>query len=166
MSRTISRYLRDFVVNGIIASPAVPVPARWRVLRLLGASVDRAFLSPGVSFGSLSGLSIGKGTYLNYGVMVDGPGEVVIGSSCSIAARVMIITATHEVGGSAKRAGTLKRSVTTIGDGVWIGAGAIILPGVTIGPGCVIGAGAVVTADCTPNSVYAGVPARFVRSLE
>lgn len=165
MSRVLSRYLRDLIVNSFIASPIVPVPARWRVLRRLGAEVERSFVAPRVSLGSISGLTIGKGTYINYGVTIDGPGEVIIGSSCGIAAKVMIITSTHEIGAASKRAGDLKSFVTTIGDGAWIGAGAIILPGVTIGPGCVIGAGAVVTGDCEPNSVYAGVPARFVRSL-
>jgi maltose O-acetyltransferase len=41
-----------------------------------------------------------------------------------------------------------------------------VLPGVTVGDGCVIAAGAVVNADCQPDGLYAGVPARRVRDLE
>lgn len=33
------------------------------------------------------------------------------------------------------------------------------------GPGCVIAAGAVVTRDAEPDGLYAGVPARRIRSL-
>jgi acetyltransferase-like isoleucine patch superfamily enzyme len=44
-----------------------------------------------------------------------------------------------------------------------IGTGAILLPGVTIGKGSIVGAGAVVTADVSPFSIVAGVPARFIR---
>jgi hypothetical protein len=51
-----------------------------------------------------------------------------------------------------------------IGDDCFIGTGAIILPGVSIGPNSVVGAGSVVTRSVPPDSVVAGVPARFVCS--
>ncbi len=50
-------------------------------------------------------------------------------------------------------------------DNVFIGHGALILKGVTIGENVVIGAGALVTKDCEPNSVYAGVPAKRIKSI-
>lgn len=53
-----------------------------------------------------------------------------------------------------------------IKDDVFIGRGATILPGVTIGPRAIIGAGAVISKDVPPNSVFAGNPARFIRSLD
>ncbi|WP_442945325.1 acyltransferase [Nocardioides sp. CCNWLW216] len=52
-----------------------------------------------------------------------------------------------------------------IGDHVWIGANSVILPGTSIGPGCVVGAGSIVRGKFEPNSLIAGVPARFVRAL-
>lgn len=52
-----------------------------------------------------------------------------------------------------------------LGDNVWIGGGASILPGVTIGDNCVIGAGSVVTKDVESNTIVAGNPARFIRSI-
>lgn len=43
---------------------------------------------------------------------------------------------------------------------------AMLLPGVTVGKGCVVAAGAVVAADCAPNGLYGGVPARRIKDLD
>lgn len=40
------------------------------------------------------------------------------------------------------------------------------MPGVTIGDDVIVGAGSVVTRDLDSNSVYAGVPARRLSSIE
>jgi maltose O-acetyltransferase len=53
----------------------------------------------------------------------------------------------------------------TVGDGCWLGACCIILPGVAIASGCIIAAGAVVSKSTEENGLYAGVPARRIRSL-
>ncbi len=52
-----------------------------------------------------------------------------------------------------------------IGKNVWIGSGAIVLPGVTIGDNSIVGAGSVVTKNVEPNSVVAGNPAKFIKSI-
>lgn len=51
-----------------------------------------------------------------------------------------------------------------IGNDVWIGNNVSILEGVTIGDGAVIASGAVVTGDAEPYGVYAGVPAKKLKS--
>lgn len=53
---------------------------------------------------------------------------------------------------------------TLIENDVWVGYGTTILGGVTIGEGSVIGACSLVTKDIEPYSIYAGVPARKIRS--
>jgi serine acetyltransferase len=40
----------------------------------------------------------------------------------------------------------------------------IILPNVTIGNNCVIGAGSIVTKDVPSDTVFAGVPAKYIKS--
>lgn len=51
-----------------------------------------------------------------------------------------------------------------IGKHVWIGSGATILKGVNIADGSVIGSGSIVTTDVEANAIYAGNPARKVKS--
>ncbi len=53
-----------------------------------------------------------------------------------------------------------------IGDNVYIGLNSIIMPGVRIGNNVIIGAGSIVNKNIPDNSVYAGVPAKFIKTLE
>ena len=53
-----------------------------------------------------------------------------------------------------------------IGNNVFIGADCLILPGVTVGDNVVIGARSVVTKNLAPNAVYAGVPARLIKTID
>ena len=52
-----------------------------------------------------------------------------------------------------------------IGDNVWIGDKVTILGGVHIGDNVIVGANSVVTKDIPANTMVAGAPARFVKSL-
>ncbi|MGA7376959.1 MAG: hypothetical protein WBW36_11470, partial [Candidatus Sulfotelmatobacter sp.] len=45
-------------------------------------------------------------------------------------------------------------------------SGATILSNVTVGENAIVGAGSVVTKDVPPNSIVAGNPAKFMRSVE
>jgi acetyltransferase-like isoleucine patch superfamily enzyme len=54
------------------------------------------------------------------------------------------------------------KSLVSIGSDCWIGAGALV--GADIESGCVVGMGSVVAKPLsTPNGIYAGNPARFIR---
>ncbi|MER2009548.1 MAG: acyltransferase [Psychrobacillus sp.] len=54
----------------------------------------------------------------------------------------------------------------TIGDNVMIGQDTIIMPNIEIGSNVVIGAGSVVTKNIPDNSIYAGIPAKYICTLE
>ena len=62
--------------------------------------------------------------------------------------------------------GYTKIGLVDIGDDVFVGVNATILPGTVIGNKTIVGAGSVVAGVCEPNSVYAGVPARRICSIE
>ncbi len=53
----------------------------------------------------------------------------------------------------------------SIGNNVFIGAGCIILPGVKIGDNVIVGAGSIVKGTLESGFVYAGVPARPIKSV-
>jgi acetyltransferase-like isoleucine patch superfamily enzyme len=53
----------------------------------------------------------------------------------------------------------------TIGRNVWLGAHVVVLPGVTIGDNAVVGAASVVTSSVPGAEIWAGVPARRIRSV-
>ena len=88
---------------------------------------------------------------------------VEIGDHCFIGHGVMFVNDLFSSGGPAGGNTDLWRP-TKIGDHVSIGSNATILP-VTICDGVVIGAGAVVTKDILEPGIYAGNPARLIRSL-
>lgn len=142
----------------------MPRPLRWRVLRALGMQVEPSRISPDVWFGS-SRVSIGEGTFINYGCMFNTSAPISIGRNCDIGMRVTFVTSSHEVGVPARRAGKATAAGIRVGNGVWIGASAVVLPGVSIGDGAVIAAGAVVTKSCPAHGIYGGVPAKLVRSF-
>jgi len=54
---------------------------------------------------------------------------------------------------------------TVVSKGASIGSGSTILSNVTIGENAIVGAGSVVTKDVAANSIVAGNPARFLRSI-
>lgn len=89
---------------------------------------------------------------------------VEIGDDCFIGHGVMFVNDLFEDGGPA-HGDRSKWRHTKIGDRVSIGSNATILP-VQIADGVVIGAGSVVTKDLTTAGVYAGNPARRLRSFE
>lgn len=53
-----------------------------------------------------------------------------------------------------------------LGKNAWLGAGCIVLKGVSIGEASVVGAGSVVTKSIPPGEIWAGNPARRIRTRE
>lgn len=88
---------------------------------------------------------------------------VTIGEDCFIGHGVMFINDLFENGGPSGGRVELWKE-TTIGDRVSIGSNATILP-VSICDDTVIGAGSVVTKDISEPGIYAGNPARMLRTL-
>lgn len=164
MKSFISLIVWNLFVNVIGKSILVPQKLRYMLYRLAGMRTGSSNIRSGCTFRGKS-ITIEKGVFLNHNVFVDAWESVTIKENTAVAFDVLICTSSHKVGDSTKRAGESDRKSVVIGKGCWIGARATILPGVTIGDGCVIAAGAVVTKDCKPNSMYAGVPAKWIKDL-
>jgi len=160
--------IKDWLANGPAASALIHSKVRLMLLRVAGARIGRARIMHGATIGGdISGLTIGDGVFLNTGCSLHPTGGITIGDNVSFGPRVVVMTGTHEIGPTAKRASDPTQfQPVAIGDGAWLGAGVIVTPGVTIGAGCVIAPGAVVTKDCEPNGLYVGVPAVRKRDLD
>lgn len=155
------------LLANISGAPVFSAKARWALLRAAGVSIGRARVMHGLTIGGApKGLTIGDRVFINAGAALFPTGGITIGDGVSIGPRAMIMTGTHEIGPAEQRASDPTRwSPVRIGKGTWLGAGVVVQPGVTIGDGCVVAAGSVVTKDLEAGGLYAGVPARLVRSL-
>ncbi|WP_253647281.1 acyltransferase [Williamsia deligens] len=164
----IDLWLRDIVLNSVLASRWIPRMVRPALLRLVGHKGvhPRALISGGCFIGAWSGLTAERGVLINHGCFFDLGAPVVLRKNVALAYEVMVITYTHDIGPATLRSGEHRTAPVTIGEGSWVGSRSVIMPGVSIGSGCVIGAGSVVTSDCVDNGVYAGAPARLRRILE
>lgn len=101
-----------------------------------------------------------------YTILYGATGGLVIGNDVRIATHVVIIPENHafdRLDIPIRKQGC-KSTGIVIEDNVWIGAHCTILDGARIASGCVIAAGSVVRGHTEPNGVYAGVPARLVKS--
>jgi acetyltransferase-like isoleucine patch superfamily enzyme len=101
--------------------------------------------------------TVGARVILEFGEML------VIGDRVSLATGVVLLTTTHELGPTEKRAGPAVCTPVAIGNDVEIGANAIILPGVTLGDGVCVLPDSVVKASVAPGITVSGNPARPVR---
>ena len=123
------------------------------------------------------GVKMGVNTFSNLGLKIavdeySDTTKVLIGNNVSIGPNLTLVAdscANNGVEinlfGEVKQKLTKKGSIK-IDDDVWIGANVTILPNVEIGKCTVIGAGSVVTKSLPAYSIYAGNPAKFIRSLK
>lgn len=165
MLSEVGRILRDLWMNSICSSSLIPSKYRWVLLIMTGAKVSRSYISPRCFFGG-NKVAIGRDAFINYDCFFDTQDYILIGKNVRMGMRCTLITGSHEYGGEQMRAGESSMAAIAVEDGAWIGASVTILPGVRIGAGAVVAAGSVVTRDVDANSVVAGVPARFLRSMD
>lgn len=110
-------------------------------------------------------LKIGERCMLNSPLFIDLNDEVRIEDEVNIGHHVMLITSSHKVGRSFRRAGMLTTAPIVLEVGCWLAAGVTVLPGVTVGRGAVVAAGSVVTKDIPRNALAGGVPAKVIKPL-
>jgi acetyltransferase-like isoleucine patch superfamily enzyme len=118
------------------------------------------------SAGDFRHLRIGRNCYIGESVYFDLAHEITIADNAVLSGRVSILTHA-DCNRSAYLAAEFPRVCmpVMIEEGAWIGFGATIFPGVTIGREATVAAGSVLREDVPPRTVYAGVPARAMRSI-
>lgn len=143
-----------------------PEGARRILNELIGTLGEGVEVRPPLWVDYGSNISIGAGTFINFGLTALDVAPITIGEKCQIATHVQLLTAWHPLEPGPRRDGLEAASPITLGDNVWLGGGVIVLPGVTIGDNSVVGAGSVVTKDVPANVVVVGSPARVIKHLD
>lgn len=132
---------------------------------LLGAYGEDAFIRPPFHCDYGVHTMIGARTFANFGLLILDVAPVSIGEDVQIATNVQLLTATHPLDPTVRRAKWEAGHPITIGDNVWLAGGVVVGPGVSIGANTVVGAGSVVLDDLPANVLAAGTPARVIREL-
>lgn len=119
----------------------------------------------------LCGFTVGRDVYIGPGLVIasllsESGCTLIIGDRVAIAPGVILTLSSDANWSRLNRIIEPERGTIKLCDDSWLGAGVIVMPGVTIGECSVAGAGSVVTADIPPFSVYAGVPAKLIRTLD
>jgi maltose O-acetyltransferase len=110
-------------------------------------------------------LHIGADCIINAPLFLDLSAEIRIGDRVSVGHHCVFVTAHHDIGAAAFRAGVNIGRAIVVEDGCWIAARSTILPGVAIGQSSIVASGALVAEDVPSNVLVGGVPARLIKKL-
>ena len=142
-------------------------------LRILGAKIGKNVIIHDVKFFNyyregFKGLSIGDNSFLGNETMIDLADKVFIKDYVTLAERVLVLTHTN-VGYKDYPLQSFFPSFSKpviIEKGSFIGANVTILPGVNIKECNFIAAGSLITKDTNPYGLYAGIPAKLIKSIK
>jgi len=136
-----------------------------RLTQIFAHCGEQVFIEEGFYCDYGDQVSLGDRVFININcTMLDG-GKVNIGDDCLIGPNVQLLTVGHDIDATLRLEKHNYADDIIIGQNVWLGAGVIVLAGVSIGDNSVVGAGSVVCKNVDANSVYAGNPAKKIKSL-
>lgn len=117
------------------------------------------------------GISIGDYIHIAVYSSLIGAGRITLQDYSNVSSRVSIYSSNDDYSGDFMTNPMVPVELTnvlhapvTIGSHTIIGSGSIILPGVTTGVGVAIGALSIVKQNCDPFTIYAGRPAKRLKS--
>jgi len=110
-------------------------------------------------------IDIGEGTEIGSGAVINSGGILKTGKFCLIAGNVNINSSSHCI----QRNEYIKiqeheHGEIIMGDDVWIGSGTSVTMNSRIGDGTIISSNSLVSGDVPEFTIFAGVPARFIRN--
>lgn len=148
------------------AHPTDPDIARYLLSQVLGEVGESVDIRPPLRVDYGVNISIGDGSWVNYGLTVLDVAPVRIGKDVLIGPNCSLYTAIHPSEPGPRRAKWESSAPITLEDNVWLGGSVVVCPGVTVGENSIIGAGGVVTRSIPANSIAVGNPARVIKCLD
>ena len=148
------------------AHPTDPDIARYLLSQVLGEVGESVDIRPPLRVDYGCNISIGEGSWVNYGLTVLDVAPVIIGKDVLIGPNCSLYTAIHPTEPGPRRAKWESSAPIALEDNVWLGGSVVVCPGVTIGENSIIGAGGVVTRSIPANSIAVGNPARVIKYLD
>ena len=148
------------------AHPSDPDIARYLLAQVFGRVGEGVDIRPPLRVDYGHNISIGDGSWVNYGLTVLDVAPVVIGADVLIGPNCSLYTAIHPTEPGPRQAKWESCAPITLEDNVWLGGSVVVCPGVTIGENSIIGAGAVVTRSIPANCIAVGNPAGVIKELD
>ncbi|MGC5020490.1 acetyltransferase [Micromonospora sp. DT47] len=137
---------------------------RERIVRRLHLPTDRyaTVVHPAAEVGA--GCTVGPGSVLLAGTVLTA--DVAVGSHVAVMPQA-VLTHDDRVDSYATIASGVRLGGGAVLErGAYLGAGALVREGVTVGAWSLVGMGSVVLRDVPPGQVWAGIPARQLRTAD
>lgn len=149
----IGNLLPDLLAFGVLR------PLFWAIAGVRFLDYSSCFIRFGNFTEYPSNLTVGRGFLLNRNCTLDTNGNIYIGDYVWISYGVFILTTSHS--GIMHDIDVYKD--VTIKSHCLIYANSTVLPGTTLEEGVVVAAGSIISGTTVAWSVYAGIPARFIK---
>ncbi|MEQ9311046.1 MAG: acyltransferase [Cytophagales bacterium] len=133
---------------------------RWEKAEYLGFGKNSSIYDSSLVLGDVK---VGENTWIGPFTVLDGSGDLEIGSNCSISAGVQIYSHDSVKWAISDGKKEYDYQKTKIGDNCYIGPNVIISKGVEIGDGCIIGANSFVNKSFPEHVKLAGNPAKIIK---
>ncbi|MBQ4057553.1 MAG: hypothetical protein IJD40_01325 [Lachnospiraceae bacterium] len=108
-------------------------------------------------------ISIGSGTIINEGALLDGRGGLIIGNNVNVSMYAILYSGSHK---SYSRTFEYYTSKTTVEDCCWIGTRAVVMPGSYIQRNSILSVNSVFKGKSDVGGIYMGIPAQLVKFRE
>lgn len=132
------------------------------ILRLFGAKIGFGSIVYATSkIWAPWNLEVGCRTCIGPYTIIYNPGKIKLGNKVAISQYAYLCTATHDYTSPHH---TLYWKDIIIDDYAWVAARAFVCPGVHIGERAIVGACAVMTKAAEPWGIYAGNPAKYIKT--
>jgi len=117
------------------------------------------------------GILIGSYVHVAVYSLIIGASKITLSDFCNLSSRTSIYSSSDDYSGATMTNPMIPAQFKNVdhadvylGRHVIVGCGSIILPGSILGDGVAVGALSLINSNCKEFGIYAGIPARFVKS--